>query len=431
MTPKPVPQKQPTIEDPALVFSGRPLAAYQCGSPLQAFCATRRSAKTTIVLYKAMRALIDNPGSIWLFLGLSYDSADSIVHQPMLEIADSMDVAVRHGTKGFTLKNGSVMLVNGTERIRSIQRRKGLKLIGASLDECSLYPPGVPEALLADAIGPALVDTGGPLIILGCPDRKINNFFYQAIEGDNPHGFDVFRWSWRDNPFICDQMGPHIDRMVDNNPDIVSTAHFRRNYLGEFCDDDPSDLLVQFSRDKHVAPPPDCPDVIHVLDPSGSDLILCSMGFRSGSSYVLRSDKVSVSDLDVSVPYHVVPPYRSFCAELRRLGYVASNLTNEEPTAIAHGINAAICSDAFWVSPDCSDAIYALSTSSLVKDNRLLVPLFYAFARGRSLRGDQPCPSPLVPSDFNSRFLRQIDRRARYRSSVLELDDLPRGIKYG
>lgn len=142
----------------------------------------------------------------------------------VFEICEKLGVTVRGNTNSGDLsfpETRNRILVRGLDNDSQLNKLRGNKFPGAVIDEAQ-HLGGDLSGFIDDVLEPALLDLGGEILLCGTPGELPVGPFYDITEGGRP-GWEVFRWTLRDNPYL-----------------LVGNAQFS----------DPDELLADIRRSK-------------------------------------------------------------------------------------------------------------------------------------------------------------------------------------
>jgi hypothetical protein len=89
--------------------------------------------------------------------------------------------------------------------------------------------------------------------MLGTAGSIQRGLFFDVTSGLKSEGWDVHRWTWRDNPYVVREMGELVESLRRENKDVESLPWFRREYCGEWVLDS-NDLVYLYDRTRNCAP---------------------------------------------------------------------------------------------------------------------------------------------------------------------------------
>lgn len=216
------------------------------------FC-TRRAAKSyTGGLYLADTAL-RFARSNCLYLGLTRLSAKGIIWKDVLKQID------RKNNLGFefngteltaTAPNGSMIYVTGVDADEDeMHKLLGKKWKLVILDEAQAYGIDL-RALVYGVLGPAMIDEGGTICMMGTAGNLTQGLFYDVSTGKEP-GWKLFEWSAFDNPYVAKQWQKELDEIDQQRPLFKETSLYKQWYLNQWVVDEDA-KVYRFSEARNT-----------------------------------------------------------------------------------------------------------------------------------------------------------------------------------
>lgn len=247
-------------------------------SPLRAWNATRRGAKTTSAAIDIIETMQKFPKKKNLFLALTLDSAREIIWDDLKDMAEKLgeDIKFNEARSIARHKNGaSVRLFGVNTSAKEMRKVLGQKYKKVFIDESGSMTIDMIK-LCYQMIGPALIDYNGQLTLLGTCENIPKTFFEKVTMGREP-GWSVHRWTSDKNPYVRDAWLKKKDDLIKENPAVIHASWFRTHYLNEWCQDDDL-LIIPFHGDRN--------EVEHL--PGGIDwsyVLGVDLGFNDATSF--------------------------------------------------------------------------------------------------------------------------------------------------
>ena len=190
-----------------------------------AVCAGRQVGKTLISASKALWFALSNPKTITIIVSKTrrqsihmFDKVSSCV-----EGCDVLKACVVRKTRTLIqFSNGSEIHALPCGPNGDTIRSKTAHLL--IVDEANF----VPENVITEVAMPMLATTEGTLILVSSPTNK-NHYFYRAL---NSPEWSKYHFKTSDNPTVTQE---YLDEM-----EAIGETGFRREYLGEFVDEENS-----------------------------------------------------------------------------------------------------------------------------------------------------------------------------------------------
>lgn len=234
----------------------------------KALWCTRRAAKSyTAGLYLTQTAHLF-PNCNCLYLGLTRLSARGIIWKDILKEINQknqLGMDFRDGALTVSTAKDSVIHITGVDTEEDEMRKllgKKWKLV--VIDEAQSYSIDM-RALIYGVLGPAVVDQGGTICLMGTSGNVTQGLFYDVTTRAEP-GWDVFEWTAYDNPYVAKQWAEEIEDIKKNRPMFMETALFKQWYLNQWVVDENA-KVYKFKDDRNTVPhlPPGISDWHYVL----------------------------------------------------------------------------------------------------------------------------------------------------------------------
>lgn len=224
-------------------------------SPLRAWNATRRGAKTTSAAIDIIETMERFPKKKNLFLALTLDSAREIIWDDLKDLAEKNgwvigeDIFFNEARSIVRHKNGATARLFGVNTsAKEMRKVLGQKYKKVFIDESGSMTIDMVK-LCYQMIGPALIDYNGQLTLLGTCENIPKTFFEKVTTGKEP-GWSVHRWTSDKNPYVRDAWIKKKNDLIKENPNIVHASWFRTHYLNEWCQDDDL-LIIPFNEERN------------------------------------------------------------------------------------------------------------------------------------------------------------------------------------
>ncbi len=218
----------------------------------QLWC-TRRSAKSyTAGLYLHQTA-IDYSECNCLYIGLTRASAKAIIWKDVLLAIDkrhNLQTVPNKSELTITHPNGSIIYITGIDAEEDeMQKLLGKKWKLVIIDEGQSYSVDL-RALVYGILGPAMIDQGGTICLMGTSGNMTQGLFYDITQGTEP-GWKLFEWTAFDNPYVARQWAEELEDIRVNRPLFMQTSLFKQWYLNQWCIDE-SARVYRFSAARNV-----------------------------------------------------------------------------------------------------------------------------------------------------------------------------------
>lgn len=247
---------------------------------MKALQCSRRSGKSYACGIYAYKEAYENPGCSVVILGLTRDSVKRIFLKDILRAIDkknNLKSDYNLSELSATLPNGSVIYLLGIDsRPELMDKLLGQKNKLVIIDEGAFYRIDM-KKLVYEILKPTMIDNDGTLAIVSTTSNITNSLYFDIVNYKQP-GWEVFKWTAADNPFLAEKWAKEIKELIKNIPTIEETPMFRRMYLNEWTIDEKG-LVYKYKAEKNnIAILPNDKHWRYVL---GVDL-----GYEDASSFV-------------------------------------------------------------------------------------------------------------------------------------------------
>lgn len=273
---------------------------------LKALFCTRRAAKSyTGGLYMVSEAL-KYDGCNVLYIALTRQSAKDIVWKDVLKDItkrNNLEISFNSSTLIATCQNGSEMKVTGADVDESeMEKLLGKKYKLVIIDEAASFTVDL-RRLIYGILGPATVDGGGTICLLGTSGNLTSGLFFDITTGKEP-GWKLFQWTAYDNPHVSTQWTNELEDIKLNRPLFMETPLFKQWYLNQWVID--LEKLVYrfaFNRNEYRILPYSKVPYQYVLgvdlgyDPDPSAFVVVAFNDHDPTLYLLNCFKQTQMDV--------------------------------------------------------------------------------------------------------------------------------------
>lgn len=215
---------------------------------------TRRAGKTTAASRMLLKAALDRPGTISVYITETRKVAKRLLWDELKRChADhTLGIVFNETDLEARLPNGSQIWLTGAKDEGEISKLRGPKYALVILDESASFRAHM-EKLVREVIGPALMDLGGTLVLTGTPGPRFEGLFYDVTCPTSPKyakGWSLHRWTWRDNPSLPDPEN-HVRLEMENNGWTHQSPGYLREYEGKWVRLDGELLVNGYSPERN------------------------------------------------------------------------------------------------------------------------------------------------------------------------------------
>lgn len=206
-------------------------------------------------IYEVMR---DFPGASCFYATKTHDMARNIMWDAVMKpIARDFGVDMEFNEtllEGRASNSSKFRLIGIDGDSKQQDKLLGGKYKLVVLDEVAFFDTDL-SGIIYRTLIPAVGRIGGSIWMLSTSSDFPRGLFYEATRPEKDlraKGWSVHEWQWRDNPYVRVEMQKTIDELIQANPLIVETNHFRQHYLNEWVIDD-SRLVYRFNEQRNLA----------------------------------------------------------------------------------------------------------------------------------------------------------------------------------
>jgi hypothetical protein len=204
----------------------------------------RQAGKTTTALIDAVDDAKHHPNCAYGYIALTRPSAEELAWMPLQAMDEQYGLGLhfQEAKLRATFANGAQILLYGADQKNWTKRLRGPSRFRRwYVDEAAFYSVDF-RALIREVLDPTLMKNNGTLWIMSTPGPICAGFFYDVSWEKDPDrligGWENFTWSTLDNPGMREQYLSRIAELMAVDPDVENKPWFRREYLGEYVEDD-------------------------------------------------------------------------------------------------------------------------------------------------------------------------------------------------
>lgn len=241
--------------------------------PRKAAVTTRRAGKTTMAALYHILVALATPNVLTVHICRTTTSAAfHYARRAIAQYNEKWKLGARFNANDsrFYWPNGSVTWVTSADNEQRIDNLRGDAYALALSDESASFGPHF-EAMIKEALYPALRDHGGTFGMLGTPGRIAAGEFYKATTGLDS-AFSVHRWSFMQNPYLTDEARDIQQILKEDGYADVHDPRFRREYLGEWVADEGMQVYLYSPLRNNI--PPITDDQLRVMKAAGAKFLV-------------------------------------------------------------------------------------------------------------------------------------------------------------
>lgn len=210
---------------------------------------SRRGGKTFADAVYLILECISTPNMPCLYLGLTRDSAKGAIWATLQGILQELKIpheALASGPR-INFHNGSFIQLLGADASNARNRIRGRKFKLVVVDEMGFF---LEADDLIQSLLPTLADYQGTMVMTSSPGLIMDGFFYHADQGNLKESWSQYHWTLLDNPYFQKPSKNQKYKTIgEEELDLICTLQFggnrshpvfRREYLGEWVNDDTS-----------------------------------------------------------------------------------------------------------------------------------------------------------------------------------------------
>ncbi len=220
-------------------------------APFKVAVCSRRSGKTVACASHLIYEATSKPDRICLYITLSRLNAKRIIWSELLKINRLFNLGGEPNETELSMRfgNNSVIYLSGAKDKSEIEKFRGMPISLCYIDECQSFRSYIKE-LIDEIIGPALMDFGGTLCLIGTPGPIPSGYFHHcSVESD---AWSKHAWTYWDNPFIPIKSGQThqelLSRELKRRGVVVSDPSIQREWFGKWVLDSDS-LLIHYKNE--------------------------------------------------------------------------------------------------------------------------------------------------------------------------------------
>lgn len=218
---------------------------------------TRRSGKTEAFVIEIVA--VAAAGGRALYLSLTRLLAEETIWDRLLERLERLgyrpgvDFTTNRTKLTIRLAGGGMIKLGGCKDRREIDKHRGKAWRLVIVDECQSQPSALLKYLVEDSIGPTLADYDGRLTLGGTPAPMLTGYWCEQAGPEELRAANCPRYDWAidANPFFAGRVERVLRRVLDENGWSEDSITYRREWRGEWVQDD-SVLVYPYSHERNA-----------------------------------------------------------------------------------------------------------------------------------------------------------------------------------
>lgn len=164
---------------------------------------SRRSGKTTGLIYRFIKTMERYPKSQCLYVALTFESAKEIMWVALMEVNDQYKLGLTFTESKLQVKhpNGAILKLVGADQKNFIKRLRGRKYPGVGIDEAQDFGTHL-QSLIDDILTPSIADYEDSwLALTGTPGPVPQGYFFDITQ-NSKYGYSKHMWTIMQNPHM-------------------------------------------------------------------------------------------------------------------------------------------------------------------------------------------------------------------------------------
>lgn len=203
---------------------------------------SRRTGKTELMGRLIVANLISSKDAHVLYINRNSSAAIRQIRKPLQTALAQTNLQIVRGSvdsQFIEFSNGSQLMISGNNNSADIDRSRGDRISLCIMDECGHQRNT--KQIIREVIEPAMTDYGkdAKLVLVGTPPRNPHTYVEEIYNNAASLGWQIFHWTFLDNPHLPDRE-LILDDVCKSNGCDINSAFIRREYFGEMdaYDDD-------------------------------------------------------------------------------------------------------------------------------------------------------------------------------------------------
>lgn len=198
----------------------------------------RRSGKTEAFVIELVA--VAARGGRALYLSLTQTLAEETIWERVKERLRRVGLKYVANEAKLTIRvaGGGLIKLGGMKDKKEVDKHRGKAWALVIVDECGAQPSALLKYLVQDSIGPTLRDYEGQLTLGGTPPPVLTGYWCDQAGPDRSSKAPRWEWTIFDNPFFAGREERVLADVREENEWGEDCVTYRREYLGEWVQDE-------------------------------------------------------------------------------------------------------------------------------------------------------------------------------------------------
>lgn len=198
----------------------------------------RRSGKTEAFVMELVA--VAAKGGRALYLSLTQTLAEETIWERLKERLQRLRIKYTPNEQKLVIRiaGGGLIKLGGMKDEKEINKHRGKAWKLVIVDECGAQPSKLLKYLVQDSIGPTLRDYEGQLTLGGTPSPVLTGYWFDQAGPQRSSSAPRWEWTIHVNPFFAGRVERVLEEVRDENDWDEECVTYRREYLGEWVQDE-------------------------------------------------------------------------------------------------------------------------------------------------------------------------------------------------
>ncbi len=261
----------------------------------------RQAGKTEGCCRKLVRRAISKAGAKCLYIGTTRENAYDVMWQRLQDMLTTLGVDYEANGSRLEIRlirNNSTIRLTGVNHKVLADRIRGNEFDEVVIDEAAVYGNALLSYMINDVIDQTLLIRRGVLSLVSTPGLLQSGWFWELCNGKGQ--WSRHKWTMRDNPALGD-IDAYMERKLAENGWTRDEPVFRREYLGEWCQDTKSGVY-RVGPDNLIGelPPGPFHSILGVDLGYNDEAAFCVLGWRDADPNLYQLHASGAPELTVT-----------------------------------------------------------------------------------------------------------------------------------